>query len=88
MKTLVKKEIVELINEFENNPIKYKNTMLYDLLMERKNLALKEEKVTNDLKKLQNELISKINNFQDEFLKIKGSIDIVEKMIIKHRNII
>lgn len=86
MQTLVKKAIVPIIEEFEKDPKKFEGTMLYPLLMERKDLAVREEKIVKELKELQDNLLKELHKKENDFMKIKGSVEIVEKMIFDSKD--
>lgn len=84
MKSVVKKEIAILLEEYDKNEKKFDGTLLKDLLLERKNLAVKEEKIVKDIIEYQDLMMEKIKLMQRNFTKTKGAIEIIEEMILKH----
>jgi len=78
-----RKLILDIIKSFEQNPEKFKGTLLADLIMERKNLAVREEKYVEEIKAMQEQIAKMMSDSSQKFMKLKGAIDYLEGRILE-----
>jgi len=83
IKTVTNKKIAKLIEEFDSNPNAFNDSPLKDLILERKDVADKERLYVKEIKEFQQQIMNKLKEASDNFLKMKGQIEYIENKLLK-----
>lgn len=84
MKSLVNKEVAEVLEAFEKDPNAYNGSPIKELLMERKDMAVKEKNFAEDMIKIQERIATELAEKAQNLTMLRGQIVYIEGKILEH----
>lgn len=83
MKVIMDKRIAELLEIYQKDPSSFKNSTVKDLIQERQNMALKEQRFVDEMKVMQDEISRKLSEKGNELMKLRGAVEYLEDKILE-----
>lgn len=77
------KRIAELLEIYQKDPSSFKNSTVKDLIQERQNMALKEQRFVDEMKVMQDEISRKLSEKGNELMKLRGAVEYLEDKILE-----
>ena len=82
MEIRTNKTIAEMLERQKKDPKAFAGTVIFDLLNERASLAIKEQNIIDEMKKIETEIAERMGEVGNRLTKTRGAIEYVELKIV------